>query len=241
MMTIIRYEILKVLRNRRFVFFTLVMPLVFFLVLNAFVKPDKGQGEFITYLAVFCTLFGTAGSGLNTLSTRVAKEKSYIGSIYTVTPYSPGKFIFVTALVQLLLNVVIAAVIITFGAAVFQLKMDGMLLKMELLALYSSLYYIFLGLILGFLLDIVSLQSISFPLYLGFMSMNITKDLGFSVPGFMTHIQRFFPGYYLNQAVKTLYTGGDALQSILMMTLNIGLLLIVTLVVYRYKKNAIVA
>ncbi|MWV45657.1 ABC transporter permease [Paenibacillus sp. HJL G12] len=239
MMTIVRYEILKVLRNKRFVFFTLILPLVFLVVLNAFVKPDSDQGQYITYLAVFCTLFGTAGSGLNTLSTRVSKEKSYIGSIYAVTPYSPGKFIFVTAFVQLLLNVLIAAVIIVFGLAVFHLNIDGMLLKMELLALYSSLYYIFIGLTLGFLLDVVSLQSISFPLYMGFMAMNLTKDLGLKLPDFMVHIQKFFPGYYLNKAVGTISIGGDAMRDIGMLTLNIVVLLVVTLFVYRYKRNTI--
>ncbi|WP_339323334.1 ABC transporter permease [Paenibacillus sp. FSL W8-0194] len=240
MITIIRYEILKVLRNKRFVFFTLVLPLVFLVVLNAFAKPEGDQGQYITYLAVFCTLFGTAGSGLNTLSTRVAKEKSYIGSIYAVTPYSPGKFIFVTAFVQLLLNVLIAAVIIVFGLAVFRLNIDGMLLKMELLAVYSSLYYIFIGLSLGFLLDVVSLQSLSFPLYMGFMAMNLTNDLGLHMPEFMVHIQKFFPGFYLNKAVGAISAGSNAIQDIGMLTLNIAALLVVTLFVYRYKRSAMV-
>ncbi|MFU1793976.1 ABC transporter permease [Paenibacillus azoreducens] len=242
MLNIVKYEIFKVLRNKRFVFFTMVVPLGFWIFLAQTMEPNQTEyhDQFLVWLATLATTFATVGSGINTLSTRVARSKPYIRKVLVTTPYSPAKFIIVTALVQLLLNLVIEFVIIAFGMIFYGLHFSMDLFATELILLYSSVFYVLLGICLGFIFDVVTLQTISFPLYVLVMSTTITSVGFFHVPEFMTYVQRIFPGYYTNQAIASLTNPATLMTNLLIIMGYLVLVAVIAYFVYRYKSNGAV-
>ncbi|QAA31123.1 ABC transporter permease [Clostridium manihotivorum] len=242
MSTTIKYEFLKVIRNKRFIMFTLVAPLFFYVLLYSMSSSGGAEAKaaMSAMLAVLCSTFATVGSGINTLSSRIAREKPYIGNILVTTPYTPSKFIIITSAVQILLNVFIEAVIILFGALFFKLQLTRELFIMEAVILYLSTFYVLLGLCLGFVLETVTLQALSFPIYFAAMATNVTQQMYPGMPGFITTIQRAFPGFYATKMISNISDHAQALSNLAILSVYIVLMLIVTLVVYRYKKTSIV-
>ncbi|MGO4786736.1 hypothetical protein AB4124_04740 [Paenibacillus sp. 2KB_20] len=237
MLNILKYEIVKVLRNKRFIFFTMLVPLGFWVFLAQTMQPESSAdyNQFLSWLAVLATTFATVGSGINTLSTRVARSQTYIRKVLVITPYSPAKFIVVTAFVQTLLNLIIICVIIVFGVVFYGLQFDGQLLATELILLYSSVFYVLAGICLGFIFDIVTLQTVSFPLYALVMSTTITSVGFFQVPQFMVYVQRIFPGYYTNQAIASLTDPGSLALNLLIIFGYLVLIALVAYFAYYYK------
>lgn len=242
MITILKMEILKVIRNKRFIFFTLVLPLVLYTVLYNFQGSgaDVDKENTVVVLAIIASIFSTVGSGLNTLSSRISREKPYIINILTITPYSPLKFITITSLVQFFLNTVIIAVIVFFGFIAFGLDVNFQLILMEGVVLFSSIFYILLGLCLGFLLDNVTLNSIAFPLYFFVMATHMTEDLFEGIvnfPGFFTTVQKIFPGIYANNAVLNIFDGIDFSTNFLVLFGFVSVMFIISIVIYQVNKT----
>ncbi|WP_371069499.1 ABC transporter permease [Sediminibacillus sp. JSM 1682029] len=240
MLTILKLEIVKVLRNKRFIFFTLVVPLVLYTVLYNFSGSDMDKENAVTVLAIVASIFATVGSGLNTLSSRVTREKPYITNILNITPYSPFKFITITSLVQFFLNIVIITVIIVYGFLVFGLEINSPFILMETIILFSSIFYIFLGLSLGFLLDSVTLNTIAFPLYFFVMATHITEDLfigSIDFPGFFTAIQKVFPGIYANSAVINIFNDKNFGSDFFILTGYVAAMFVISIFIYQVNKR----
>jgi len=242
MPTILKMETLKVIRNKRFIFFTLVIPLVLYTVLYNFPGSEADKENAAVVLAIISSIFATVGSGLNTLSSRVSREKPYIVNILNITPYSPLKFITVSSLVQLFLNAVIIAVIVLYGFIVFSLDVTFQLILMEGIILFSSIFYILLGLCLGLLLDNVTLNSVAFPLYFFVMATHMTENLFVGIvkfPEFFTTIQKVFPGIYANTAVLNIFNGTNFSINFFMLTGFVTAMFIISIVLYRVSKNKV--
>ncbi len=237
MMTTIKYEILKVIRNKRFIMFTLVAPLFFYILLYNMSSVKTGAMSMM--LAVLCSTFATTGSGINTLSSRIAREKPYINNVLITTPYSPGKFVVITSAVQLLLNILIEAVIVAFGVALFHLTLTKDLLVMEGIILYLSSFYVLVGLCLGFVLELVALQAIAFPIYFLVMVTNITQQMYPNMPKALVIAQKAFPGFYATNLITSISNNTKDLKSLLILTLYILGMLAITLLIYRRKQTAV--
>lgn len=237
MKTTIKYEILKVIRNKRFIMFTLIAPLFFYVLLY---NMSTVKGEALTtmsiMLAILCSTFATVGSGISTLSSRIAREKPYINNILVTTPYTPGKFIIITSLVQLLLNLLIVTVIVIFGAVFYHLPLTKDLFAMEAVILYLSSFYVLLGLCLGFALENATLQALSFPIYFAAMATNVTQQMYPGMPKFVVIIQKAFPGFYATKLVSNISIHKADFTNMVILSIFILVMLAVTLTVYKNKK-----
>lgn len=207
MITLVKYEFLKVIRNTRFILFTLLFPLGFYVGLYFGSSNDYYASDNKSFmLFILCSIFSVVGSGLMTLSTRISKERNYFKKVIRVTPLSSFKYVFISGLVQLILNIMLVLILTVIGVLICDLKVDILLFKTIGIIIIFSLFFIFLGIILGFVLDIVSLQTVSFPIYAIAILSNITNKILPYIPDTIANIQKFFPGYYATDSIIGIIT-----------------------------------
>ncbi|MBF8807636.1 MAG: hypothetical protein IC227_03660 [Enterococcus lacertideformus] len=93
---ILLLELIKVFRNKRFIVFTIIIPIIFFLILS---NLEKGNND--VQLLLICTLYGMIGNNVVTMSTRIAKERNFYENLYKTTRVSMIKGIQIQAELQL--------------------------------------------------------------------------------------------------------------------------------------------
>lgn len=140
-------QIKNSLQNKRFVIFTILFPVVFYIFfikqLNYANTEDSGM------IALFSAMFGIAGSGLNTFSQKVSKDKGYFRIMDRVSPYSYMRYMFDSVVAQTILNIMILFFITLAGVLLGNLKVTVSYLYIASLLLYFGFYYIVIGFLLG--------------------------------------------------------------------------------------------
>ncbi|WP_270244867.1 ABC transporter permease [Lactococcus lactis] len=228
-------QIKNTLQNKRFVFFTIVFPVVFYIFFVT--QMGRVNVESSGMIALFSAMFGIAGSGLNTFSQKVSKEKEYYQIMNKISPHSYGKYMVESVLAQTVLNFLILCCITIVGLVIGNLHVDGTYVLICVLSLYFGLYYILIGFLLGTIFDNDILASASMPIFFGFMILNITPNIipAIKLPGFIVSIQKVFPAYYYNGALAS---GGDKqlFEVFLLITVYSLVVALISVVINGYLK-----
>ena len=226
-------QIKNSLQNKRFVIFTILFPVVFYIFfikqLNYANTEDSGM------IALFSAMFGIAGSGLNTFSQKVSKDKGYFRIMDRVSPYSYMRYMFDSVVAQTILNIMILFFITLAGVLLGNLKVTVSYLYIASLLLYFGFYYIVIGFLLGTIFNDETLASASMPIFFAFMMLNLTPNIisTMKIPEIIVTIQKFFPGYYSNEVL--LYkTAEKFLQAFLVISLYIFIAGLVTVAVNKF-------
>ena len=226
-------QIKNSLQNKRFVIFTILFPVVFYIFfikqLNYANTEDSGM------IALFSAMFGIAGSGLNTFSQKVSKDKGYFRIMDIVSPYSYMSYMFDSVVAQTILNIMILFLITLAGVLLGNLKVTVSYLYIASLLLYFGFYYIVIGFLLGTIFNDETLASASMPIFFAFMMLNLTPNIisTMKIPEIIVTIQKFFPGYYYNEVL--LYkTAEKFLQAFLVISLYIFIAGLVTVAVNKF-------
>lgn len=226
-------QIKNSLQNKRFVIFTILFPVVFYIFfikqLNYANTEDSGM------IALFSAMFGIAGSGLNTFSQKVSKDKGYFRIMDRVSPYSYMRYMFDSVVAQTILNIMILFFITLAGVLLGNLKVTVSYLYIASLLLYFGFYYIVIGFLLGTIFNDETLASASMPIFFAFMMLNLTSNIisTMKIPEIIVTIQKFFPGYYYNEVL--LYkTAEKFLQAFLVISLYIFIAGLVTVAVNKF-------
>ena len=226
-------QIKNSLQNKRFVIFTILFPVVFYIFfikqLNYANTEDSGM------IALFSAMFGIAGSGLNTFSQKVSKDKGYFRIMDRVSPYSYMRYMFDSVVAQTILNIMILFFITLAGVLLGNLKVTVSYLYIASLLLYFGFYYIVIGFLLGTIFNDETLASASMPIFFAFMMLNLTPNIisTMKIPEIIVTIQKFFPGYYYNEVL--LYkTAEKFLQAFLVISLYIFIAGLVAVAVNKF-------
>nr|WP_248629911.1 ABC transporter permease [Enterococcus cecorum] len=232
----IKHQIKSSLGNKRFVIFTILFPVVFYIFfikqLNYVNTEDSGM------IALFSAMFGIAGSGLNTFSQKISKEKGYFRIIDKISPYSYAHYMFDSVMAQTVLNILILFCITIAALVVGNLKITSSYLSITSLLLFFGFYYIIIGFLLGTIFNDETLASASMPIFFTFMMLNITPNIvsTMKMPDIIVTIQKFFPGYYYNEVLLHKNTT-KFLQAFLVIALYVFIAGFVTVVVNKFLKT----
>jgi ABC-2 type transport system permease protein len=154
--TLLRIELLRVLRNRRTMIFTLVMPAVFYVIFGvgqAYSSQNAGRGNVAAYIMISMAAYGSmiAATGGGAM---VATERAQGWSRQLrLTPLSPVVYVGVKILTAMMLGAL--AVIVVFLCGRFtSARMDtaGLWLLTALIAWAGSVVFASFGLFMGYLL-----------------------------------------------------------------------------------------
>jgi ABC-2 type transport system permease protein len=202
--TLLRLELRRMLRNRRTVIFSVVMPTAFFLLFGtgkSYSNESAGHGNVAGYIMINMALYGamlsTTGGGA-----MVAVERSQGWSRQLrLTPLTPTAYIAVKVLVAMLLGGLSIACVYAAGSVSGAQLDANVWLESALLAWVGSLVFAAFGVFMGYLLPSENVMQILGPglallAFLGGLFMPLDQ-MGSTFQA----IAKFTPMYGLNQIV----------------------------------------
>ncbi len=209
--TMVRIELRRLRRNRRTVLFTLVMPVVFFLlfgVSQTYATERVGRGNVAAYIMISMAIYGamiaTTSSGAS-----VSIERSLGWSRQLrLTPLAPAAYLAVKLVLALVVGMVSIAAVYGAGVLTHKAQMPAHLwVETALIAWVGSLLFAAFGLFMGYVLPGENVMQVLGPglALLGFLGGLFSGELE---PGsLMDKIARLTPMYGLNKLVHAPLTG----------------------------------
>ena len=202
--TLVRLELVRLSRNRRTVIFTLVMPVVFFLIFGldaSYADQQAGRGNVSAYIMISMAIYGAM---LATTSTgaSVSIERSLGWSRQLrLTPLSPAAYIAVKLLVALVVGLVSILAVYTAGLISGRPSMpESLWFETALIAWVGSLVFAAFGLFMGYVLPGENVMQILGP-GLALLAFLGGLFIPLKAGSTLDHIAQVTPMYGLNQLV----------------------------------------
>lgn len=237
---VLRIEVRRLLRNRRTLIFSLVMPAMFFLIFglnSAYASQRAGRGNVSAFIMISMALYGavlaTTSGGAMVSVERAAGWSRQL----RVTPLSPVAYIAIKMLTSLVLG--LASVAVVYGAGILTHKpaMPAYVWVATALCVWiGSLLFAAFGLFVGYLLPSENvMQLIGFSLMLFSFGGGLFIPLSQFSPALRT-MAAFTPLYGLNQLVHYPLVGG-ALEWSWVLNLITWLVIFVAGAVWRFRRD----
>ncbi|HVB41673.1 MAG TPA: ABC transporter permease [Streptosporangiaceae bacterium] len=212
-LTVLRLEVRRVLRNRRTMLMTIVLPVVFFLLfgLNKAYAGDKaGHGNVSAFIMISMALYGavlatTSGGAMVSIERAQGWSRQL-----RVTPLSPVAYVAIKMLTALVLGAGAVAAVYVVGLLTGKPQMPAYLWVATGLCVWiGSLIFAAFGLFMGYLLPTENVMQI-----LGFVLVLLAFGAGLFVPlsqypHSLQTLAEYTPLYGLNQLVHAPLIGGS--------------------------------
>lgn len=239
-LAILRLEVRRLLRNRRTILITLVMPVIFFLIFglnSAYASQRAGHGNVSAFIMISMALYGailaTASGGAMVSIERAAGWSRQL----RLTPLSPLAYIATKMLTSLVLG--LGAVLAVYAAGVITGKpsMPAHLWVTTALCVWiGSLLFAAFGLFIGYLLPSENvMQIIGFALMLCAFGGGLFIPLSQFSPALQT-MATFTPLYGLSQLVHYPLAGG-AMDWGWALNVIVWLVIFVAGAVWRFRRD----
>ncbi|AIE60294.1 ABC transporter permease [Bacillus methanolicus] len=204
-------EILRVLRNRYFLFWSLAMPIVFYYIFTNVVNtnvPDKALWQ--AHYLMSMTVFSVMGSSMMTLGIRIVQERSKGWSKFIrITPLSDSVYFAAQMIGQSVIHVLSITVIFTAGAIINSVSLTPIEWIMSgIWILIGSAPFLALGTLIGLMKKVETAAAISNVLY---MVLAVSGGLWMPLeimPKLMQNIGKWLPSYNFGNGAWEIVRGG---------------------------------
>ena len=210
-LTVLRLEVRRLLRNRRTVLFTMVLPVVFFLLFGlnkAYASEPDGRGNVSAFVMISMALYGaiiatTSGGALVSIERAAGWSRQL-----RLTPLAPVAYIVIKILTALVLGFGSVVAVYIVGNLTGKPSMPGYLWIVTALCVWvGSLLFAAFGLFMGYLLPTENvMQILSFILVLFSFAGGLFIPLS-QFPHVLQTLAEFTPLYGLNELVHAPLTG----------------------------------
>ncbi len=210
-LVVLRIEVRRMLRNRRTLIFTMLLPSFFYLLFglnHAYALQRAGHGTVSAFIMVSMALYGavlatTAGGAMVSIERAAGWSRQL-----RLTPLSPVAYIVTKMLTSLVLGLGAVVVVYAVGVAAGKAQMPGYLWVVTGLAVWiGSLLFAAFGLFLGYLLPTENvMQIMSILLMLCAFAGGLFIPLS-QYPHFFQELAKYTPLYGLNQLVHAPLSG----------------------------------
>jgi ABC-2 type transport system permease protein len=204
-LTLLRLEIRRMLRNRRTVLFTMVLPVFFFLLFglnSAYANLPYGSGNVSAQVLINLALYGavlatTAGGAMVAIERSVGWSRQL-----RITPLSPAAYIAVKMLTAMVLGLSSLTAVFVVGGITGKPSMPIWVWVVSALSVWvGSLIFAAFGLFMGYLLPTENvMQILSFVLVIFAFAGGVFIPLS-QYPHVVQEIAQYTPMYGLNQLV----------------------------------------
>lgn len=204
-LTVLGLEVRRLLRNRRTVLFTMVLPVVFFLLfgLNSqYADQREGHGNVSAFIMISMALYGailatTSGGAMVSIERAAGWSRQL-----RLTPLSPAAYIAIKMLTAMVLGLSSVTAVYLVGILVGKPSMPVYLWVLTGLSVWiGSLVFAAFGLFMGYLLPTENvMQILSFALMLFAFGGGLFIPLD-QLPHLLQTLAKFTPLYGLNQLV----------------------------------------
>jgi ABC-2 type transport system permease protein len=238
--TVLRLEVRRLLRNRRTMLFTLLMPVVFFLIFglnDAYANQSAGHGNVSAFVMISMALYGailatTSGGAMVSIERAQGWSRQL-----RLTPLSPLAYVVTKMLTAMVLGLASVLAVYTAGVLSHKPSMPLNLWVITLLCVWAgSLVFAAFGLFMGYLLPTENvMQILSFALMLFAFGGGLFIPLSQMSHTFQT-IARISPLYGLNTLVHAPLTG-ESVDGWAYVSVVVWLAIFVSGAVWRLRKD----
>ncbi|MDH6280765.1 ABC transporter permease [Prescottella agglutinans] len=236
--TLLRLELRRLLRNRRTVIFTLVMPVVFFLIFGlsqGYQYENAGRGNVTAYIMISMALYGAMIATTSGGAMVSVERASGWSRQLRLTPLSPVAYIAVKLVVAMTLGLVALAVVYAVGAFT-SADMDGSLwVTTAVIAWLGSSIFAAFGLFMGYLLPSENVMQILGP-GLALLAFGGGLFIPLQDGSVWATIAQFTPMYGIGNLVHAPLTG-DAVQWTWIANVVVWLAIFVGGAVWRFQRD----
>lgn len=203
--SIVRLEVRRMLRNRRTLIFTTVVPVIFFLIFglnSAYANQRSGHGNVSAFIMISMALYGAVLATTSSGAMVSIERASGWSRQLRVTPLLPTAYIAIKMLTSLVLGAASVLIVYVVGALTQKPSMPVYVWILTALCVWvGSLLFAAFGLFIGYLMPSENVMQI-----IGFALMLFSFGGGLFVPlSQFSHALRtmatFTPLYGLNQLV----------------------------------------
>ncbi|WP_433745769.1 ABC transporter permease [Falsibacillus pallidus] len=203
-------EIKRVLRNRYFVFWSLLMPIVFYYIFTNVVNTEApDQDAWNAHYLMSMTVFSVMGSSIMTLGIRLVQEKAQGWSTYMrITPLSDTVYFAAQMVGQSVIHILSVVVIFTAGALINGVSLSAFEWVMSgLWILLGSIPFLAFGTLIGLMKKVETAAGISNIIY---MVLAVAGGLWMPIdvmPKLMKNIAQWLPSYHFGNGVWEISNG----------------------------------
>lgn len=205
-------EMLRTARNKRFVVFSVLMPIAFFFIFTGTMNTDVTVDgvDWIPYYLMSMTAYGVIGASLTSFAPRIAKERAqgWI-RLLRITPLPSGSYVLSKIAAQAVINIVI--VVLVFGVAGISKGIDlpvSVWIESGLWIWLGGFAFMALATLVGSMRNADAVQVLSMILYLGMSVMGGLWMPTSTFPKLMQEIAKWLPTYRVGQGAWNLVGGG---------------------------------
>jgi ABC-2 type transport system permease protein len=197
-----RLEVRRVLRNRRVMFFSLIYPVVLFLIIG---KQGSGAyggvSSYAVYLMLGMATFGSIGPSLNNNAIRIAQERKEGWTRQLRLTSLPGTgYVVSKVLASCVVTIPSIGIVFLAGALVqhVHLSASGWLVS-GVTIWVGTLIFAALAVVIGYALPHDTVQLVTMIIYL---AMSFLGGLWFTVSGAWQDVAKALPTYQVNQVSR---------------------------------------
>ena len=201
--TLLRLELIRKLRNRRTLIFTIIMPAVFYLIFGLTNKDEMlGNTNAALYISVSLATYG-AMIATTTGGAQVAIERALGWSRQlALTPLHPAAYILIKVIVSMALGAVSVIVVFVLAAVTGVHAPLGTLIASGLLIILTSGVFAAFGVMLGYLLPAENAIQVA-GMVLGILSLIGGLFVPLEIwPDTLQTIARFTPAYGVGEIAR---------------------------------------
>lgn len=197
-------QLKQVLRNRRFLIFTIIFPTCWYwMMIKITNMPQKSPFQLI--LLILALLIGILGNSIVTFSKRVASNRRFYFLQARISYYSIWKYLISQLITQLILNMIITIILVLLACLFHTINFNQVTwISLGLVNLFG-IYLSVIGFTFGISFDRSSIDAGSTPLMfllaIFIVPWNVFIPTN-SMIKLMTNIQKLFPSYYAYQIVQ---------------------------------------
>lgn len=239
-LAIVRLEVRRLLRNRRTLIFTMILPVIFFLIFglnSAYADQRSGHGNVSAFIMISMALYGAVLATTNGGAMVSIERASGWSRQLRVTPLSPTAYIVIKMLTALVLGAASVLVVYVVGMLTHKPSMPVYVWIVTALCVWiGSLLFAAFGLFVGYLLPTENVMQI-----IGVALMLFAFGGGLFIPlsqfsSALRTMAPFTPLYGLNQLVHYPLVGGT-LDWTWVVNLVAWLVIFVAGAVWRFRRD----
>ncbi|MBW7458899.1 ABC transporter permease [Paenibacillus sepulcri] len=206
-------ELIRTARNKRFVFFSVIMPVAFFFIFTSAMGSDTTVGgvDFSSYYLMSMTVYGVIGASLMSFSQRISKERSqgWIRLLH-ITPLPSWSYIFSKVAAQAFINLIIIAMMFIIGGIAKGIDLSpAVWIESGLWIWIGGFSFMALGTLLGTIKIADVVQVISMIVYMGLSVLGGLWMPTSTMSAELQNLAQFTPTFRLGQGAWNLVAGGS--------------------------------
>jgi ABC-2 type transport system permease protein len=203
-LTYLRMEVRRLIRNRRVLIFSMLMPAILILVIGGTTTGDLDGVSAKAYLMVSLGLFGSMSAAIGSGGSIAVERGLGWNRQLRLTPLNPGKYVLSKVLLSLLTALPPLVVAYLLGALALDVRLPaGTWVLVGLGSWLGALPFAALGVVIGYIARPDSVQQVSGLLYMllaAFGGLWVPVEV---MPHLMRSIAEFTPAYWVGQVARS--------------------------------------